>query len=223
MQTGYDYNTSRPQLLLTEYGRNVQNMIKFIIGLEDRDERNKYAQAVIELMGFLNPHLRDVTDFKHKLWDHLFVISDFKLDVDSPYPIPSRDTLISKPLKVPYPADRIHFKHYGKTVELMIAKAKLVEDIERRSVFVAAIANFMKMAYVNWNKDSVTDETIINDLKILSKGELELGENTNLAKVEFRPPPRTNNNPRHNGKKNNQNSGNPNNRKRNNNQNGKRF
>jgi len=218
---GYDYNTSRPQLLLTEYGRNVQNMIKYIINLEDRDERNKYAQAVIELMGFLNPHLRDVTDFKHKLWDHLFVISDFQLDVDSPYPIPSRDTLISKPQKVPYPSDRIHFKHYGKTVELMIAKAKLVEDPERRSVFVAAIANFMKMAYVNWNKDSVADETIINDLKILSNGELELGENTNLAKVEFRAPPRTNTNPRHNGKKNG--PGNPNNRKRNNNQNGKRF
>lgn len=217
---GYDYNTSRPQLLLTEYGRNVQNMIKYIINLEDRDERNKYAQAVIELMGFLNPHLRDVTDFKHKLWDHLFVISDFQLDVDSPYPIPSRDTLISKPQKVPYPADRIHFKHYGKTVELMIAKAKLVEDPERRFVFVAAIANFMKMAYVNWNKDSVSDETIINDLKILSQGELELGENTNLAKVEFRAPPRANTNGRHNGKKNG--SGNPNNRKRNN-QNGKRF
>ncbi len=219
----YDYNTSRPQLLLTEYGRNVQNMIKYIIELEDRDERNKYAQAVIELMGFLNPHLRDVTDFKHKLWDHLFVISDFKLDVDSPYPIPSRDTLISKPQKVPYPAHRIHFKHYGKTVELMIEKAKLVEDPDRKSVFVAAIANFMKMAYVNWNKDSVADETIINDLKILSKGELSLGENTNLAKVEFRPPPRVNTNPRHGGKKNNQGSGNPNNRKRNNNQNGKRY
>jgi len=218
----YDYNTSRPQLLLTEYGRNVQNMIQFIIKLEDREERNKYAQAVIELMGFLNPHLRDVTDFKHKLWDHLFVISDFKLDVDSPYPIPSRDTLISKPQKVPYPADRIHFKHYGKTVELMIAKAKNVEDPERRSVFVAAIANFMKMAYVNWNKDTVADETIINDLKILSGGELELGENTNLAKVEFRAPPRVQN-PRHNGKKNNQGAGGANNRKRNNNQNGKRF
>jgi len=218
---GYDYNTSRPQLLLSEYGRNVQNMIKFIIALEDRDERNKYAQAVIELMGFLNPHLRDVTDFKHKLWDHLFVISDFQLDVDSPYPIPSRDTLISKPQKVPYPANRIHFKHYGKTVELMIAKAKLVEDPERKSVFVAAIANFMKMAYVNWNKDSVADETIIHDLKILSNGELELGENTNLAKVEFRAPVRPNTNGRHMGKKNNQ-AGNSNNRKRNN-QNGKRF
>ena len=93
----FDYNSTRPHLLLAEYGRNVQNMIQYISTLPTKEERNTYAQAVIELMGFLNPHLRDVTDFKHKLWDHLFVISDFKLDVDSPYPIPSPDTLISKP------------------------------------------------------------------------------------------------------------------------------
>ncbi len=221
--SSYDYNTSRPQLLLSEYGRNVQNMIQYIIKLEDRDERNKYAQAVIELMGFLNPHLRDVTDFKHKLWDHLFVISDFKLDVDSPYPIPSRDTLISKPQRVPYPSNKIHFKHYGRSVELFIAKAKLVEDPEKKSAFVASIANFMKMSYVNWNKDSVADETIIHDLKVLSQGELTLDENINLAKVEFKNPIRINGNPRHNGKKNNQGQNNSNNRKRNNNQNGKRF
>ncbi len=199
----FDYNSTRPHLLLTEYGRNVQNMIQYITKLPTKEERNTYAQAVIELMGFLNPHLRDVTDFKHKLWDHLFIISDFKLDVDSPYPIPSPDTLIVKPLKVPYPANRIKFKHYGKTVEVMIEKAKTFEDPEKRALYTASIANFMKMSYVTFNKDSVADETIINDLKILSKGELDINSNLNLNRVDVRPPARANtgngNNPRSGG------------------------
>lgn len=182
-----DYNSTRPHLILAEYGRNIQNMVKYIIDLPTKEERNRYAQAVIDLMGHLNPHLRDVTDFKHKLWDHLFIISDFKLDVDSPYPIPSRETLISKPKRIPYPSDRIRYKHYGKTAEMMIEKAKTIEDPERKQALVAAIANFMKMAYITWNKDSVSDETIIKDLRELSGYQLDLDANTNLSKVEVRP------------------------------------
>ena len=218
----FDYNSTRPHLLLTEYGRNVQNMIQYICTLPTKEERNTYAQAVIELMGFLNPHLRDVTDFKHKLWDHLFIISDFKLDVDSPYPIPSPDTLVSKPRTIPYPINRIMFKHYGKTVEIMIEKAKTFDDPEKRSLYIASIANFMKMAYVNWNKDTVADETIINDLKILSKGELEINGNLNLNRVEVRVAPRPANNTRNKDKRQGKNG--PDNRKRNNNlNNGKRY
>lgn len=221
----FDYNSTRPHLLLVEYGRNVQNMIQYISTLPTKEERNIYAQAVIELMGFLNPHLRDVTDFKHKLWDHLFVISDFKLDVDSPYPIPSTDTLISKPRTVPYPGKRIVFKHYGKTVEIMIEKAKTFDDPEKRALYIASIANFMKMAYVTWNKDTVADETIINDLKILSRGELEINGSLNLNRVEVRAAPRpvvgnvrNTNNSKRQGKVG------PDNRKRNNNQStGKRY
>ncbi len=216
----FDYNTTRPSLLYSEYGRNIQNMVKYIKTLESKEERNKHAQAVIDLMGFLNPHLRDVADFKHKLWDHLFIIADFDLDVDSPYPIPSKESLDTKPQRVPYPSNKIRYKHYGKTVELMIERAKeITEEPERKSSMVASIANFMKMSYVTWNKDSVSDESIINDLKTLSKGELTLDENVNLNKVEVRS---TNNKTRQNNnfkQRNNNNNNNRNNNNKNNNRN----
>lgn len=218
----FDYNTTRPSLLYSEYGRNIQNMVKYIKTLESKEERNKHAQAVIDLMGFLNPHLRDVADFKHKLWDHLFIIADFDLDVDSPYPIPSKESLDTKPQRVPYPSNRIKYKHYGKTVELMIERAKQIEDEpERKSSMVASIANFMKMSYVTWNKDSVSDESIISDLKTLSNGALVLDENVNLNKVEVR---NTSNKTRQNNnfkQRNNNNRNNNNNNKNNNRNNGK--
>lgn len=182
----FDYNTTRDKLILAEYGRNVQNMVAFICSLPTKEERNRHAQVVIDLMGFLNPHLRDVTDFKHKLWDHLHIISDFKIDVDSPYPQPSEEAMHARPEPLGYPQKRIRFKHYGKTVEVMINKAKAVEDPQRRQLLVQSIASFMKVAYVTWNKDTVADETILNDLKELSNGELVVDENYTLAKVEVR-------------------------------------
>jgi hypothetical protein len=206
----FDYNTQRPSLLYAEYGRNIQNMVRFIKTLETKENRNIHAQAVIDLMGFLNPHLRDVADFKHKLWDHLFIIADFDLDVDSPYPIPSRETFETKPQRVPYPTNRIKYKHYGKTNELLIEKAKTLTNPAEQEQMTASIANFMKMAYVTWNKDSVADETIIKDLKILSNNELTFDENINLVKVEVnRPKPnagRTNNHKNNHGKNNNNNN-----------------
>jgi hypothetical protein len=208
----FDYNTTRKKLILSEYGRNVQNMVAYICTLDTKEERNRHAQVVIDLMGFLNPHLRDVADFKHKLWDHLHIISDFKIDVDSPYPIPSPEALHVKPEALKYPQQRIRYKHYGKTIELMIEKAKSIEEPERKQQMVQAIANFMKMAYVTWNKDSVADETIIADLKSLSRGELAVQENMNLNRVEFRPPPtgirQKNSNQNKNRPGNNRNQGN---------------
>lgn len=203
----FDYNTTRNELILAEYGRNVQNMVKYIIELPDLEERNKYAQAVIDLMGFLNPHLRDVADFKHKLWDHLHIISGYKIDVDCPYPKPTPEDALVKPKHIGYPQQKITYKHYGKTVETMIEKAKAVDDPERRAAMVQGIANFMKMAYVTWNKDSVADETILKNLRELSGGQLQLDENVNLAKVEFKPAVArpTNNNNR--GRQNNNNNG----------------
>ncbi|TCK85506.1 DUF4290 domain-containing protein [Albibacterium bauzanense] len=185
----FDYNSTRSHLILAEYGRNVQNMVDYICTLPTREERNKYAQVVIDLMGFLNPHLRDVADFKHKLWDHLFIISGFKIDVDCPYPRPVEGSIRSKPEILAYPQNRIKFKHYGKTVEKMINAAKAIEDPQRKEHMILSIANFMKMAYVTWNKDSVIDETIINDLKELSNGELQVSDDLSLAKVEFKTPP----------------------------------
>ncbi|MCR8559902.1 DUF4290 domain-containing protein [Mucilaginibacter sp. BJC16-A38] len=231
MPQEFDYNSTRNKLILSEYGRNVQNMVKYIVALPTKEERNRYAQVVIDLMGFLNPHLRDVADFKHKLWDHLHIISDFQIDVDSPYPKPSVEAIHMKPEPLRYPHQRIKYKHYGKTIELMIEKAKSIEDPDRKRHMTQAVANFMKMAYVQWNKDSVTDESILNDLYNLSGGQLKLEENINLNKVEYRANThntnsnnnnrgRTNNNQNNNNRgrtNNNQNNNNP--RNNNNNQN----
>ncbi|WP_183562761.1 DUF4290 domain-containing protein [Mucilaginibacter sp. SP1R1] len=201
----FDYNSTRNKLILSEYGRNVQNMVKYIVALPTKEERNRYAQVVIDLMGFLNPHLRDVADFKHKLWDHLHIISDYQIDVDSPYPKPSPESIHLKPAPLRYPHQRIKYKHYGKTIELMIEKAKSIEDPDRKRHMVQAVANFMKMAYVQWNKDSVTDESILADLFALSGGTLKLEENVNLNRVEFRPNnfPNQNNNNNNRGRTNN--------------------
>jgi hypothetical protein len=216
----FDYNSTRSKLILSEYGRNVQNMVKYIVALPTKEERNRYAQVVIDLMGFLNPHLRDVADFKHKLWDHLHIISDFQIDVDSAYPKPSTDAIHLKPEPLKYPHQRIKYKHYGKTIELMMEKAKTIEEPERRQHMVQAIANFMKMAYVQWNKDSVADETILADLRAMSGGQLKLEENVNLARVEYRAASHTNQNTSRGRTTNNQNNRNRNNNNpRNNNQN----
>ena len=186
-----DYNTSLPHMIIPEYGRNIQKMIDFAISVENRDERNRVAQAIINVMGQLNPHLRDVTDFKHKLWDHIFIISDFKLDVDSPYPKPTRDTFQTKPDRVLYPSNDIRFKHYGKTVERIIAKAKEYAEGDEKNALVEQIANLMKRSYLTWNRDSVNDEVILKQLNELSKGELKLVDNSALRSTQTfvpRPP-----------------------------------
>lgn len=206
----FDYNTTRSHLILSEYGRNVQNMVKYICELPTKEERNKYAQAVIDLMGFLQPHLRDVADFKHKLWDHLHIISGYQIDVDCPYPKPLPENAFKKPEPLAYPQQKITYKHYGKTVEGLIEKAMQEENPEHKKAMVQGIANFMKMAYVTWNKDNVSDDTILKDLKYLSGGLLALEEGVNLAKVDVKP--------QTNGRQNNNNN---NNRGRNNNNNGK--
>jgi len=185
--TTFDYNTSREKLIVAEYGRNVQNMVHYICALPDKENRNKYAQVVIDMMGFLNPHLRDVPDFKHKLWDHLHIISDFKIDVDSQYPMPSKEALSFKPKALAYPQNRIKFKHYGHTVEMMIKRAKEITELDRKNHMVNSIANFMKIAYVAWNKDFVTDEQILSDLQMMSNGELDT-TNVVFNKIEVKPP-----------------------------------
>ncbi|MFD2598554.1 DUF4290 domain-containing protein [Sphingobacterium corticis] len=185
----FDYNSTRSHLILAEYGRNVQNMVDYICTISDREERNRLAQVVIDMMGVLNPHLRDVSDFKHKLWDHLYIISDFKIDVDSPYPIPDRDQIRQKPETIAYPQRSIRYKHYGRTVEDMIKKAIEQPNPEHAERMALSIANFMKMAYLSWNKDSVSDDHIIQDLRELSKGALTLPSDTVLTKLDFKTAP----------------------------------
>jgi hypothetical protein len=172
-----EYNTQQPKLLMSEYGRNIQKMIDHALALTDRDERNRAAQAIISIMGQLNPHLRDVTDFKHKLWDHLFIISDFKFDVDSPYPKPTPETFQTKPERVKYPSRDIRYKHYGKAVEALIRKAVEMEEGEMKAALVEQLAHMMKRFYLTWNRDSVNDELIVQHIAELSKGKLKLPDN----------------------------------------------
>ncbi len=169
-----DYNTRRPKMVIPEYGRNIQKMIDHAMTVENKEERNKIANAIISVMGQLNPHLRDIADFKHKLWDHLFIISDFKLDVDSPYPLPDREAIAKKPEKLAYPENNIRFKHYGKTIENLIEQAILIEEKEEKNALIRIIANLMKKTYLTFNRDSVNDELILADLKTLSQGKLQL-------------------------------------------------
>ncbi|MBK6985391.1 MAG: DUF4290 domain-containing protein [Bacteroidetes bacterium] len=176
-----EYNTQLPKLEIPEYGRNIQVMIDHCITIEDRDERNKCARAIIQIMGQLNPHLRDIADFTHKLWDHLFLISKFQLDVDSPYPRPNAETFTTKPKNVPYPATKIRYKHYGKTIERIIDAAKTYEEGPEKKELSRLIANHLKKSYVNWNKDSVTDDVIFKQFKEMTNNELHIDENSALT------------------------------------------
>lgn len=185
--TNMEYNSGRNKLVIPEYGRNIQKLIEYAITLEDREERNKIAKAIVSVMGQLNPHLRDITDFKHKLWDHLFIISDFRLDVDAPYEKPTSLTYKVKPRSVAYPASDIRFRHYGRIVEQMIKEVKDLEMTPQREQMIINIANFMKMLYVTWNKDSVSDEVIFEHLRILSGGKLTVKEDTKLQQAVEQP------------------------------------
>ncbi len=178
-----DYNSNRKKLALPEYGRNIQNMVDYLLTIEDSEKRNKSAQTVIDVMGNLFPHLRDVQEFKHKLWDHLAIMSDFKLDIDYPYQPPSPETLAEKPNKVPYNQHRIKIKHYGRTMELMIEKATEYEG-EEREIMIEQLANHMKKSYLAWNKDAVDDRKIFNDLDEMSRGELKTKDDLVLADIK---------------------------------------
>ena len=175
------YNTQLPHLIISEYGRNVQSMVDHCCTLTDRDERNRCARAIIQVMGQLNPHLRDIPDFTHKLWDHLFVISKFKLDVDSPYPKPSEESFDTKPKSVVYPKGKIKYRHYGKIIEDIIEKAKDYEEGEEKEVLKRTIATQLKKSYLNWNKDTVLDEVIFKHLTELSQGALKMDETQKLT------------------------------------------
>lgn len=227
-----EYNTQRGKLLLPEYGRNVQEMIAHAMEIPERSERNKAARAIIEVMGQLNPHLRDVDDFKHKLWTHLFVMSDFKLEVDSPYDIPAQETLNSKPDRMIYPKSKIKFGHYGKYTEEILRQSVNVTAEDERDFLKITMANFMKKQYVAYNNDAVENHVIANQLKDLSNGDLVLDNpdeliNTNVILKSFGIQP--NKRPKNKQKNNSQNNGNSQNnfkhknQNQNQNQNRKKF
>lgn len=176
----YNYNSAREKLIMKEYGRNIQYLVQHAMTLEDPVERNNLVQDIIELMGTLNPALRNVEDYRHKLWDHIFMISDFKLEAESPYPMPDRETLRRKNMQLTYPRENVRFRHYGRYVESMIQRAIEMEDPEKKAAFTEIIGNYMKLVYQNWNRDNVTDDQIKYDLEFLSQGKLSLTESSNL-------------------------------------------
>lgn len=189
-----EYNTSRSIMGMREYGRHVQRMVDHLMTIEDKAKRQEQAQVVIELMGFLNPNLKNIEDYKHKLWDHLFFMSNFKLDVDSPYPIPTKETYKQKPDPLPYPQRKIKYAHLGKNLELVIDKAMAEEDQEKKKGFAHAIAHYMKLAYSNWHKELVQDDAIRAELNAITGGELEFSNtpyikhrNQNFERDEYRP------------------------------------
>ena len=175
-----NYNTSRSKMIIPEYGRHIQQLIDHATELEDKEERNKMVLAIVDVMGQLNPHLRDVADFTHKLWDHVQIMSDFKLDVDSPYPTPSPEQFMEKPNPMGYPEGKIRFKHYGLGTEKLINKAVEMEDGEEKDALIESIANLMKKHYLAWGRSSVDDAQIISDIKRISRGKLEVKEDLEL-------------------------------------------
>ena len=176
-----EYNTSLSKLIIPEYGRNVQKMVHSIIAIEDREKRNHQAKSIIEVMGNLNPHLRDVPDFKHKLWDHLFIMSDFHLDVDSPYDRPSKESFEKKPEILKYSDNNIKFRHYGKILPLIIKRTIDLDEGEYKDFLVFTIANHMKKSYLTWNKANVEDDVILKHLSQMSDDKLIMKETFKLS------------------------------------------
>lgn len=176
MTDNLEYNTERPRLIIPEYGRHIQKMVDFAVSIESREERNKVAQAIIGVMGNLNPHLRDVPDFQHKLWDQLFIMSNFQLDVDSPFPKPSKEMLEERPQRLDYPQNHPKYRFYGNNIKKMIDVANSWEEGDLKQALKYTIANHMKKSYLNWNKDTVEDDVIFKHLYELSDGKINLAK-----------------------------------------------
>jgi hypothetical protein len=173
-----EYNAERSHLIIPEYGRHLQKLIDQATAIEDRGERNKAARYIIQVMGSLNPHLRDVPDFQHKLWDQIFIMSDFKLQVDSPYPVPTREAINLKPERLVYPQKNPKYRYYGNNIKYMIDVADSWDDGEMKSALVKVIANHMKKSYLSWNKDTVKDDVIFEHLLELSEGKFNLTQSS---------------------------------------------
>ena len=169
-----EYNTIREELIIPEYGRHIQKMINYASSRESKEERNKLANSIISVMGNLQPHLRDVPDFQHKLWDQLFIMSDFKLDADSPFEKPSKEVLNAKPEPLSYPQSFPKYRFYGNNIKIMIDEAVKWDAGEMKEALVLTIANHMKKCFLNWNKDSVKDQVIFDHLYELSDSKIDI-------------------------------------------------
>jgi len=198
-----EYNTNRTKLLMPEYGRNIQQMVEYCKSLPSKEERNEVAKTIVEFMGQRNPHLRDEENYKHKLWDHLYILADYDLDVDAPYPFPTREELDQKPNRMDYPSFENEYKFYGKSILQLIDRAIELEEGEEKDALIQVIANNMKKSYNVYNKEHVQDEVIFRHLKELSQDKLDLTGIETLDKSKIYHPSR---NKRNNHKKRNHHS-----------------
>ncbi len=198
-----EYNTNRTKLLMPEYGRNIQQMVEYCKSLPSKEERNEVAKTIVEFMGQRNPHLRDEENYKHKLWDHLYILADYDLDVDAPYPFPTREELDQKPNRMDYPSFENEYKFYGKSILQLIDRAIELEEGEEKEALIQVIANNMKKSYNVYNKEHVQDEVIFRHLKELSQDKLDLTGIETLDKSKIYHP---NRNKRNNYKKRNHHS-----------------
>ena len=195
-----EYNTNRTKLLMPEYGRNIQQMVEYCKSLPSKEERNEVAKTIVEFMGQRNPHLRDEENYKHKLWDHLYILADYDLDVDAPYPFPTKEELAQKPNRMDYPSFDNEYKFYGKSILQLIDRAIELEESEEKEELIQVIANNMKKSYNVYNKEHVQDEVIFRHLKELSQDKLDLTGIETLDKSKIYHPSR---NKRNNHKKRN--------------------
>ena len=204
------YNTQQKRMPLPEYGHSVQNMVDYAITIPDRAERQRCANTIVSIMGGMFPQLRDLPDFKHKLWDHLAIMSDFKLDIDYPFEIVRKEKLETKPDPISYPHTKIRYRHYGRTLEVLLKKACEMPDGDEKQNLVALICNHMKKNYITWNKDTVDDRKVAEDLYELSDGRLTLTDDLIRLMAEriernYRPQNNNNNNNNNNNQKRNRN------------------
>ena len=178
-----EYNTQKRHLQIPEYGRNVQKMIEYVKSIPDREERNRQAQAVVNVMETINPQVHLQENYKQKLWDHMFIIADFDLDVDSPYPKPEPEQLKTAPMEIPIRKKPVKAAHYGRNIENIIDLIAQKEDGEEKNAMIRSIAVYMRQQYLIWNKDTVSDETIFQDIEKLSDGRIKVPEDMHLSKI----------------------------------------
>lgn len=179
-----EYNTSRNKLVIPEYGRNVQKMVEYALALEDRDKRNELANFIVRIMTQMHIGSGNYGDYTHKIWDHLFIISDFKLDVDAPYPMPDPNKIQARPEQIAYSDGKIRYKTYGRNLEKIVDKAIEFEEGEEKEELIKLIASNLKKAYLNWNRTSVEDVQILEDLEKISGGKLTLPEGYELPSTQ---------------------------------------
>lgn len=178
-----DYNTDREKLTLPEYGRNVKHMVEHLKTIEDRAKRSEQAAAIVKVMEILNPSVRQQENFDHKLWDHLYMIAGFDLDIDSPYPMPAKEELASRPARIPINKKPVRATHYGRNIESIIDLIAEQEDGEVKTDLIRSLAIYMRQQYLIWNKDSVADETIFSDIEKLSEGRVKVPEGITLTRI----------------------------------------